>query len=115
MLTIDQLLDLEDKTRALIAELEAAVAKSGDDTAAISPDAAIGRLSRIDAMQQQEMAKAGVRRHRMRIVALKETLRLMDDGTYGICVRCKEDIEYSRLESAPEVKLCAKCSATSRS
>ena len=95
--------------------MEAAVAKSGDDTAAISPDAAIGRLSRIDAMQQQEMAKAGVRRHQQRIVALQETLRLMDDGTYGICARCKEDIEYDRLETAPEVKLCAKCSATNRS
>lgn len=111
MLTIDQLLDLEDITHALIADLEAAVAKSGEDTAAISPDAAIGRLSRIDAMQQQEMAKAGVRRHQQRIFALKETLRLMDDGTYGMCAKCHEDIEYSRLESAPEVKLCAKCSA----
>lgn len=111
MLTIDQILDLEDKIRDLIAELESAVAKSGDDTAAISPDVAIGRLSRIDAMQQQEMAKAGVRRHQQRIIALKETLRLMDDGTYGMCAKCHEDIEYNRLESAPEVKLCAKCSA----
>jgi DnaK suppressor protein len=111
MITIDQLLDLEDKTRALIEELEATVKRSGDDTAAISPDAAIGRLSRIDAMQQQEMAKAGVRRHRQRIAALYEVLQQMDDGAYGVCVKCHEEIEYSRLEIAPEVKLCAKCSA----
>ena len=111
MLTFDQLLDLEDKTRALIAELETAVKNSGDATTAVAPDPAIGRLSRIDAMQQQEMAKAGVRRHHQRIAALEQALQQMDEGTYGMCTKCSEDIEFSRLAVAPELRLCATCSA----
>lgn len=111
MLTFEQLLDLEDKTRSLIAELEAVVARSGHDTAAVAPDVAIGRISRIDSMQQQQMAKAGVRRMEVRVAALHEVLRQMEDGDYGICLKCGEEIEYERLEIAPEVKLCVKCSA----
>jgi RNA polymerase-binding transcription factor DksA len=47
--------------------------------------------------------EAGGCRHQQRLVALNETLRLMGDGNYGMCARCREDIEYSRLESAPKV------------
>ncbi len=111
MLTIDQLIDLEEKARALIAELEAAVARSGEDTAAVAPDAAIGRISRMDSMQQQQMAKAGVRRMQARVAALHDVLRQMEGGDYGMCLKCGEDIECERLESAPEMKLCGKCSA----
>ena len=111
MLTVDQLIELEIKTRALIEELEGDNRSAGAETAAIAPDSAIGRLSRQDAMQQQEMAKAAVRRRQARVVALHEALRRMDDGTFGMCAKCQEDIEYSRLEVAPELRLCAKCSA----
>ncbi|CAN5576297.1 hypothetical protein BH20VER1_BH20VER1_24580 [soil metagenome] len=110
MLSVDQLIEFEEQTRALIDELENEIGKSEADVAAISPDAAIGRLSRTDAMQQQEMAKAGVRRRQDRINALHEALRRMDDGTYATCIGCREEIEFDRLQLAPELKLCAKCS-----
>ena len=111
MLTVDQLIELEEQTRALVVELENEIGKSEADVAAISPDAAIGRLSRTDAMQQQEMSKAGVRRRQDRIDALHEALRRMDEGTYAICTNCRGTIEFDRLQLAPELKLCAKCSS----
>ncbi len=111
VLTVDQLIGLEEQARALVAELEGEIQRAENDVAAVSPDNAIGRLSRQDSMQQQEMAKAGVRRREERINALQEALRRMDEGTYAVCVRCREEIEFNRLELAPELKFCAKCSA----
>lgn len=114
MLSVDQLIELEEQARALVAELEGEIQRAERDVAAVSPDNAIGRLSRQDSMQQQEMAKAGVRRREERINALHEALRRMDEGTYATCVRCREEIEFSRLELAPELKFCAKCSGEMR-
>ena len=111
MFTVDQLIDLEEQARALVAELGGEIKNAASDTAAVSPDNAIGRLSRQDSMQQQEMAKAGVRRRELRLAALHEALRRMDEGTYGTCIKCKQEIEYDRLELAPELKFCAQCSA----
>lgn len=111
MPTVDQLIALEEQARALVVELENEIERAAGDVAAVSPDNAIGRLSRQDAMQQQEMAKAGVRRRLERINALHEALRRMDEGTYAVCAKCKQEIEFSRLELAPELKFCAECSA----
>ncbi|MEO5720685.1 MAG: TraR/DksA C4-type zinc finger protein [Chthoniobacterales bacterium] len=111
MPTVDQLIAPEEQTGPLILDLEAEIQRAEADVAAVSPDNAIGRLSRQDSMQQQEMAKAGVRRREERIHALKEALRRMDEGTYAVCAKCREEIEFSRLELAPELKFCAECSA----
>jgi DnaK suppressor protein len=110
MVTIDQLIELEEQARALVEELESEIKKAAADVAAVSPDNAIGRLSRQDAMQQQEMAKAGVRRRQERINALHEALRRMNEGTYAMCAKCRQEIEFDRLQLAPELKLCAPCS-----
>ncbi len=99
----------------MIAELEDEITRAAGDIAAVSPDNAIGRLSRQDSMQQQEMAKAGVRRREERIDALHEALRRMDEGTYATCARCREEIEFSRLQLAPELRFCAACSAERQS
>lgn len=111
MPTVDQLIALEEQTRALVAELAGEITRAEVDVAAVPPDNPIGRLSRQDAMQQQEMAKAGVRRREERIHALQEALRRMDEGTYAVCAKCRQEIECSRLELAPELKFCAECSA----
>ena len=56
------------------------------------------------------MVRAGVRRHQQRIAALREALQQMGDGACGICPRSHAGIEFVRLEAAPEVRLCLRCS-----
>lgn len=58
MLTADQLLDFEEMIAALIAELTEENDASAENTAAVSPDNAIGRISRMDSILAQEIAKA---------------------------------------------------------
>ena len=41
--------------------------------------------------------------------AVRAALRRIEDGTYGECAKCGEDIAERRLEIVPHAALCAKC------
>lgn len=69
----------------------------------------VGRLSRIDAMQLQAMALAQARRRKSERGAIGEALRRMDDGEYGYCLKCGENIAPARLENSPSVTTCIDC------
>jgi len=110
MLDTDQLIELEILAREEIARLESESEEAEKNTEAIAPDPGLGRLTRLDAMQMQEMAKEAQRQRGLRVHRLNEALERMDDGTYGICSACAGWIEYERLASAPEVLKCRSCS-----
>ena len=40
---------------------------------------------------------------------IEDALRCMDDGTYGRCHRCQEEIDYARLKAIPYARLCMAC------
>src|SRR5215212_5518628 len=42
---------------------------------------------------------------------IERALAKLDDGTYGICDRCGNEIAPARMEAAPESVLCVKCAA----
>ncbi len=68
-----------------------------------------GRLSRMDAMQQQAMSEAGERQARLHIVKIKRALLAIDQDEYGYCSDCDGDIGYGRLTARPEATLCVQC------
>ena len=70
---------------------------------------AIGRVSRIDAIQQQKMVEANRQRARVRMNQADAALRAMDDGEYGCCRKCDEPIEFRRLQARPETTICVEC------
>lgn len=63
----------------------------------------VGRLSRMDAMQMQAMAMAQQRRRLSEITAIDAALRRIEEGEYGYCLKCGEDISVARLEHNPAV------------
>ncbi|MDB2325044.1 TraR/DksA C4-type zinc finger protein [Alphaproteobacteria bacterium] len=69
----------------------------------------IGRLSRMDAMQQQSMDLAREERRRARLGVLAAALRRLDEGCFGDCLACGEKIAKARLEVDPAVTLCIDC------
>ena len=71
----------------------------------------VGRLSRMDAMQQQAMAKAQERRRGQERIRINAALARIDDGEWGYCVTCGEDIAPARLEHDPSVAVCVGCAA----
>tara|TARA_R110000850_G_scaffold66959_44_gene148681 strand:- start:90 stop:425 length:336 start_codon:yes stop_codon:yes gene_type:complete len=111
MLTADQLIDLEELIVAELARIREESKSSGAEREAISPDVSIGRLSRLDAMQMQEVAKEANRRREDRVGHLEVALDHLDSGTYGRCDKCGEDIEFERLKVSPEATFCSKCAS----
>ena len=71
----------------------------------------VGRLSRMDAMQQQAMAKATQTRRNQMKLRIKNTLARMDEGEFGYCADCGEDIPIKRLELDPTVATCVSCAS----
>ncbi len=69
----------------------------------------VGRLSRMDAMQQQAMAQATERQRAVEISRIGKALKRLDEDEYGFCVECGEDINEKRLEIDPAATHCIKC------
>lgn len=96
---------LEDIRRGIEAQLDA----SRDDAKPVDLDEPIGRLTRMDALQQQSMTKASRRSLDARLKQVAGALAAVQDGSYGFCVHCDESIGYSRLRARPESRLCVRC------
>ncbi len=71
----------------------------------------VGRLSRMDAMQQQAMAKATRQNRATEIQAIKNALLRLEEGEYGYCEDCGEDIPAKRLELTPTAVRCVSCAS----
>lgn len=68
-----------------------------------------GRLSRMDAMQQQAMAAGLAERLRTEIRKTEAALDRVADGSYGECCRCGTEIPPARLAADPAAPFCAEC------
>ena len=69
----------------------------------------MGRLSRMDAMQQQEMSKASNLRRQIKLQQINAALTRIENNDYGYCLECEEDINPKRLEHSPTARLCIGC------
>ena len=105
---------LKQKLIAMRQELES-IADTGDDHAAVVQldQARVGRLSRMDALQAQAMAKASVQRRAAQLREIDAAIRRIDDGSYGDCERCEEPINPRRLDADPTARLCIDCASRS--
>lgn len=68
-----------------------------------------GRLSRQDALIQQEMAKATDRRRQVDAQRIEAALKRMEGDDYGYCVTCDEEISAARLNLDPALATCIDC------
>ena len=76
----------------------------------VAPDNAIGRISRMDNIVNQSVAKAQLSKARVRLVRLQEALKRVDkDEDFGLCVECGDPIPMARLKAMPETELCVEC------
>ncbi len=71
----------------------------------------VGRVSRMDAMQQQSMAIATRDQATAKLRKVELALQAIRDGDFGYCRRCDEPIAIARLNAQPESALCIDCQA----
>lgn len=70
---------------------------------------AVGRLSRIDSLQNQSLSKGLREREVARLAQIVEAIERLERGTYGDCVSCGGAIPFERLFVFPEAPECASC------
>ena len=70
---------------------------------------AVGRLSRMDALQNQAMANAQHGRRAVQRTRLKAALARIDEGEFGYCEDCGDDIAPARLDLDPTARVCISC------
>jgi DnaK suppressor protein len=80
-----------------------------DSTAPVQLDSSIGRLSRMDAIQSQQIALELRARQQQALLRVRNALEAMRKGTYGTCRRCKGPIGLERLQAQPDAVVCVKC------
>lgn len=104
-----QLAELHQVLLGLREELCQLLENSSDSARPVSLDEPIGRLSRMDAMQQQSMAQANRRTVQTRLARIEAALRRHTGSVYGPCMECEEEIGYARLKAQPEAPFCISC------
>ena len=69
----------------------------------------VGRLSRMDALQIQAMDKAKDARRALELKRIEGALLRLEEGEYGYCTRCGEEIAPERLNQDPAAPFCIVC------
>ncbi|MBD89659.1 MAG: molecular chaperone DnaK [Deltaproteobacteria bacterium] len=108
-LTEEQFDALHRRLKDLTEEIESALETSSDSERPVDLEEPIGRISRIDAIQQQKMARASRARLQGRLRAIRAALDRIDQDAYGDCALCDDPIGYGRLAARPETPLCMPC------
>ena len=108
---------MEDSKKALlrkkihkdIAKLNNKIEELKDFTQPIEPDCAIGRISRMDAINNKTVFDASLRNSRKRKNELEHAIKLIEEKNYGLCFKCGIKIPFDRLMIRPEVRVCVDC------
>jgi DnaK suppressor protein len=69
----------------------------------------VGRVSRIDAMQLQQMSQEAARRRQQLLVKIEGALRRIESGRFGLCFLCEAEIDLRRLSVDPTITRCRDC------
>lgn len=78
-------------------------------TGPIAPDDAIGRISRMDAINNKSIMDASMRNLETRLNQLQKISQVVHDKEFGLCTKCHKPIPIERLRIRPEIRLCAGC------
>lgn len=89
----------------------AGVGTAVDRRAVTLDQTSVGRLSRMDAMQVQAMALATEQKRGVEIRRIEAAIRRIDEGEYGFCLTCGEEIAAKRLAVDPATATCVRCAS----
>lgn len=109
-LTPDQMAELSAELERVVKKLERSMRTTEEAMRPVQLDqAAVGRLSRIDSLQNQGLTRNLQEREQAKLGQVVSAFERMDEGTYGVCVECGGNIPFERLQVFPETPTCTSC------
>ena len=104
--------DKQDIKKRILEELkktEELILDYKESTKPISPENAIGRVSRMDAINNKSVVEAALRKAEEKFNKLKLVLDKVNDTDFGLCMRCGNPIPIGRILLMPQSRNCVKC------
>lgn len=92
-----------------ISKTERLISDYRDMSQPVEPDNAIGRISRMDAINNQSVTEASLRQAEEKLRNLNRVLSRLDTNDFGICQKCGKEIHIRRIMIRPESLLCVNC------
>ena len=100
---------LRQKIASTIVEMEGKLIRMEENVKPISPENSIGRVSRMDAINNKSVSEAALRSAKRKLSSLKFALTKVDEESFGNCTRCRRPIQPARLMYMPESTKCVRC------
>ncbi|MEE3145467.1 MAG: TraR/DksA family transcriptional regulator [Bacteroidota bacterium] len=104
--------DKQDIKKRILEELkktEELILDYKESTKPISPENAIGRVSRMDAINNKSVVEAALRKAEEKLNKLKLVLDRVNDADFGLCMRCGNPIPIGRILLMPQSRNCVRC------
>ena len=94
-----------------IEETQKVISNLKELTKPISPENAIGRVSRMDAINNKSVSEAALTNAINKLTLLELALQKINREDFGLCVRCKNEIPIQRILLMPQSNRCVHCAS----
>ncbi len=92
-----------------LSEIETQIGLLQEKVKPIAPDCSLGRLTRMEAMGEQEVCQRILDETLVRQIRLRNALSRIHHEMFGICIECEEEIGMDRMRVRPESVRCVTC------
>lgn len=110
-MTKEQLVEIEKLLKDTISSTELTISEYKIETQPVAPDCAIGRVSRMDAINNKSVVEAALRTQENKLRGLLHVQSKLKDDDFGLCNRCKKPIPIQRMLLVPHNKFCVHCAS----
>ena len=101
--------NLKEKMLSEIEQTKRSIISLEESSKPVAPDNAIGRLTRMEAINAKSICEASLRSSRVKLSKLERALSRLDDPDFGLCRICEEPIPVGRIMLMPETSVCVLC------
>ena len=108
-MTADQLNTIKTNIEEDIEKTLQSISNYKELTKPIAPENAIGRVSRMDAINNKTVNEAALKKAEHKLINLKVALLNINDPDFGLCFKCKNPIPLGRIMLMPQAIKCVNC------
>lgn len=101
--------EIKEKIILEISKTEKTIIEFAEMSEPITPDNAIGRISRMDAINNKSVTEEALRQAKNKLENLKKMFSKINDPDFGLCLKCRQSIPIGRLLIRPESLYCINC------
>jgi len=105
----EELKHIQQKINEEIVKTEAAIVNYKELSKPIAPENAIGRISRMDAINNKTVNEDALKKAKLKLNNLTIALSNINDPDFGLCFKCKNEIPLGRILLLPQTRYCVHC------